>query len=56
MLAWAKQREIIAASPIDAVPKPAKERVRERVLDDEEFAIVWQAADGLAFPIVTFSA
>jgi len=43
--AWCESRLDDFASPARSIKKPAKERSRERVLDDAELAAVWRAAD-----------
>jgi integrase len=52
MCNWAVGRGIIATSPCEGVKAPASEkgRERERVLDDEEIALVWNAVDALGWP------
>ena len=47
---WAVMRDIIVASPMSDLPKPGRENPRDRVLDDNELARVWQACDGLDYP------
>jgi integrase len=43
--AWCEAREDDFASPARSIRKPAKERSRDRVLDDTELKLTWQAAD-----------
>ncbi len=43
--AWCEAREDDFASPARSVRKPAKERSRERVLDDAELKLTWEAAE-----------
>src|SRR5262245_47551231 len=43
--AWCEAREDDFASPARAIRKPAKEKSRERVLDDAELKLTWEAAD-----------
>lgn len=43
--AWCQAREDDFASPARSVRKPAKEKSRDRVLDDQELKLKWQAAD-----------
>jgi integrase len=43
--AWCEAREDDFASPARSVRKPAKEKSRERVLDDSELKLTWEAAD-----------
>jgi len=42
---WCEAREDDFASPARSIRKPAKEKSRERVLDDNELALTWAAAD-----------
>jgi integrase len=43
--AWCEAREDDFASPARSIRKPAKEKSRERVLDDAELKLAWEAAD-----------
>ena len=43
--AWCEAREDDFASPARSIRKPAKEKSRDRVLDDAELKLTWQAAD-----------
>ena len=43
--AWCEGREDEFASPARSIRKPAKERSRDRVLDDAELKLAWQATD-----------
>jgi integrase len=47
---WAVARDIIPSSPCMGVRPPTTERSRDRVLDDVELRLVWQAADELGGP------
>jgi integrase len=48
---WCIERGTIEApSPCDRIKKPAPETARDRVLDDAELALVWQAAGTLGYP------
>ena len=47
---WAVGRGIIAASPMENMPKPAPAVARDRVLGDAELAAVWKAADRMGWP------
>lgn len=49
-LGWAHSRGMLSANPFGAVPKPAQERARDRVLDDDELGRVWRATEGLESP------
>jgi integrase len=51
MCSWAVERGLIERSPCDGIKKPSSEgRPRERVLDDRELALVWQASSAIGFP------
>ena len=43
--AWSEAREDDFASPVRSIRKPAKEKSRERVLDDAELKLTWEACD-----------
>jgi integrase len=43
--AWCEAREDDFANPARSIRKPAKEKSRERVLDDAELKLTWEAAD-----------
>jgi integrase len=43
--AWCEAREDDFPSPARSIRKPAKERSRERVLDDAELKLTWKAAE-----------
>lgn len=47
---WATERDLVKSSPAAALPKPAKEVSRDRVLSKDELRSVWQAADQMGFP------
>jgi integrase len=42
---WCEAREDDFASPARSIRKPAKEKSRDRVLDDAELKLTWEAAD-----------
>jgi integrase len=44
---WLCERDIIAASPMVGVKPPSPERVRDRVLDDDELRRLWAAAEAI---------
>jgi integrase len=44
---WLCERDIIAASPCVGVKPPSAERVRDRVLDDNELRRLWLAGDAV---------
>ncbi len=50
MCRWALSRELIERDPTAGLEPPAKERSRDRVLTDEELAVVWRAAERVGFP------
>jgi len=47
---WSASRGILAASPMDNVPKPGREQPRDRVLEDAELARLWRATERLGLP------
>jgi integrase len=47
---WSVSREIIATSPCEGVIARSAETPRDRVLDDRELRLIWQAADALGWP------
>ncbi|HEY0113384.1 MAG TPA: integrase arm-type DNA-binding domain-containing protein [Allosphingosinicella sp.] len=47
---WAVSRGDLEHSPMVEMPAPAPAAVRDRVLDDEELAEIWQATHDLGFP------
>lgn len=47
---WALDRSMIGTSPCVRVTPPAEEKSRDRVLNPEEIALVWQAADAIGWP------
>jgi integrase len=49
---WAVERGIIEKNPFEGIKPPASEkgRARERVLDDAENKLVWNAADAIDWP------
>jgi integrase len=51
MFAWAVDREILTASPCAGLEKTkSREKSRDRVLDDNELALVWRGADAVGGP------
>jgi hypothetical protein len=42
--AWCEAREDDFASPARSIRKPAKEKSRDRVVDDSELKLTWEAA------------
>ena len=47
---WARKKKLVAVNPCVGVERPAREKSRDRVLDDRELRAVWLAADGLGHP------
>jgi integrase len=47
---WLCERDIIVASPMTGVPRPAPERSRERTLSERELVALWHAADAVGEP------
>ena len=50
MCRWAVQRGLIATSPCDGLTAPSSEKSRDRVLDDQELRLVWNASGAIGFP------
>ena len=50
MFNWAAGRDLITINPCDGIKPPGRTTERDRVLDDEEIAAVWQACDELPAP------
>jgi integrase len=48
--AWCEAREDEFASPARSIRKPAKEKSRDRVLDDSELKLTWEAAEAEGGP------
>jgi integrase len=48
--AWCEAREDDFPSPVRSIRKPAKEKSRDRVLDDTELKLAWEAADAPGGP------
>ena len=53
IFAFAMTRDILQANPCSGLPKPGKERRRERVLTDSEIVTLWQALDHEQEPIAS---
>jgi integrase len=47
---WCESREDDYASPARSIRKPAKEKSRDRVLDDAELKLTWEAAEAESGP------
>jgi integrase len=54
LFSWALSRDLVAASPVAGLPRPAPHVMRERVLDDRELASIWRAAELLGYPAGSF--
>ncbi len=50
MCRWAVERGIIASNPCDGIRAPSTETSRDRVLEDAELRLVWNAAGTLGYP------
>src|SRR5262245_25637720 len=50
LFSWALSRDIIAASPVAGLPRPAPLVMRQRVLNDQELAAIWRASEQLGYP------
>ncbi len=50
IFSWMLDRSIVDASPAVRLPRPAKERKRERVLTDDEIRAAWKAWGAMAYP------
>jgi integrase len=46
MFAWGMKAGLVSGNPIAATFKPAEERPRERVLTDDELALIWSCTAG----------
>jgi integrase len=47
---WLCERDIIIASPMVGVPRPAREHARERTLTERELVALWHACDAVSEP------
>jgi len=54
LFSWALSRDIVAANPVAGLPRPAPLVMRERVLNDQELAAIWRAAEQLSYPAGAF--
>jgi integrase len=50
MCAWALERGIIDHNPCDGVKAPSPETRRDRVLDDAEIKLAWEAFEAIGWP------
>jgi integrase len=46
MFAWGMKAGLVSANPVAATFKPTEERPRERVLTDDELALIWSCTSG----------
>jgi len=51
---WALRRGLIETTPAALVERPGEETRRERALSGEELRVVWQASEGLGYPMGAF--
>jgi integrase len=51
---WALERDLVAASPAVALPRRPQERSRDRVLSDQEVAVLWRELGQEAEPVRSF--
>jgi len=49
-LKWCVEREVITKSPVEGLSPPNPFEARDRVLDDQEILLVWNAASATAYP------
>jgi integrase len=54
LFSWALTRDIIPANPAAGLPLPAPEKMRDRVLDGQEIAAIWRAAEKAGYPYGCF--
>lgn len=47
---WCLERRLVSETPTAGIRKPGKEVARDRILDDDELAAVWQATAALGQP------
>jgi integrase len=52
---WCVARDILTASPAQGVKPPTAEKSRDRVLDDTELKLVWEAAGRVGYPFGTMT-
>lgn len=51
---WCVERGIVETSPVSGIKAPTAEQSRDRILDDEELALVWRAAENIGWPFGPF--
>ena len=54
LMRWAQQRDILDALPLVGIEKPGQEISKDRVLADDEIAVLWRCATTLGYPFGTF--
>lgn len=54
LFGWASKRGDIPANPLGEMAKPEAPKARERVLPDDELAVLWKATDALRQPFGPF--
>jgi integrase len=54
MFNWCLERGILEASAVAAIKPPGRETSRDRVLDADELAAIWHAADVMSWPWAPF--
>jgi|TARA_B100001964_G_C14225518_1_gene597409 integrase len=47
---WASERDMVDASPVSAIKPPGKENARDRILNDGEIRLAWNAFDKMGWP------
>jgi integrase len=52
---WCVARDVLTASPAQGVKPPTIEKSRDRVLDDAELKLVWEAAGQVGYPFGTMT-
>lgn len=50
LFAWCVERDLIVASPCDAITAPPRPAARDRVLSDDELRLVWKASEAVGYP------
>ncbi|MBY3420342.1 tyrosine-type recombinase/integrase [Rhizobium laguerreae] len=51
---WCVERDYVHASPCDRLKAPSVEKTRERVLADDEIALIWEASERIGWPFGQF--
>jgi integrase len=50
LFSWCVERDLIVASPCQSITAPPRPEARDRVLADNELAVIWNASDALGYP------